>query len=101
MMDWSEGMADHSREYQKVFLRYALHMFRQSMLRNYTEDQLTNVSKEESEFLGKFSRFITGNNIEDFMSDFNGAHYHIERNANPKILFTHLCFQVMRHIHKA
>jgi DNA polymerase-3 subunit delta' len=101
MMTWAESTAEHSREYQKVFLKYALHMFRQSMLRNYTEDTLTNVSTEEGAFLEKFSQFISGNNILDFMATFDDAYYHIERNANPKILFTQLCFQVMRYIHHA
>ena len=101
MMGWAESIAEQSNEFQKVFLKYALHMFRQSMLRNYTEDTLTRVSQEESEFLDKFARFISGNNIHDFMETFNDAHYHIERNANSKILFMNLCFQVMRYIHKA
>lgn len=101
MMSWAETIAEKSNEFQKVFLLYAIHMFRQSMLRNYTEDVLTRVSDEESAFLDRFSRFITGNNIQDFMATFNDAHYHIERNANSKILFMNLCFQVMRYIHKA
>lgn len=101
MIEWAESISGNSREYQKVFLKYALHMFRQSMLRNYTDDTLTNVSSEEARFLQKFSQFISGNNILDFIKTFDDGHYHIERNANPKILFTQLCFQVMRYIHHA
>lgn len=101
MMSWAESVAEKNTEEQKIFLRYALYMFRQSMLKNYTEDVLTRVSEEESTFLDRFSRFITGNNIHDFMTTFNDAHYHLERNANSKILFMNLCFQVMRYIHKA
>lgn len=101
MMDWSEDVSKESRSAQKTFLKYALHMFRQSMLRNYTEDHLTRVSEDEDAFLEKFSKFISGNNVFDFMQSFNDAHYHIERNANPKILFMNLCFQVMRYIHAA
>lgn len=101
MMQWSEDIAGSSREQQKIFLKYCLHMFRQSMLRNYTEDTLTRVSEEEDNFLEKFARFISGNNIFDFMTSFNDAHYHIERNGNPKILFMNLCFNVMRYIHAA
>lgn len=100
MIEWSEKITEHSKEFQKQFLKYALHMFRQSMLKNY-EDTLTKVSDEEGKFLEKFSQFITGNNIMDFMEMFNTSHYQIERNANVKILFTNLCFQVMRYIHKA
>lgn len=101
MMAWSEELSAESKGQQQAFLKYALHMFRQSMLRNYTEDHLTRVSSEEDAFLEKFARFITGNNVFDFMKTFNDAHYHIERNANPKILFMNLCFQVMRYIHAA
>ncbi len=101
MMSWADEVAGIGREGQKVFLEYALHMIRQSILKNYTDEQLTRVSEEESAFLKNFSRFITGNNITDFMNIFSEAHYHIERNANPKILFTHLCFRTMRFIHFA
>jgi DNA polymerase III subunit delta' len=101
MMDWSEEVAQKSREFQKVFLKYSLHMFRQSLLKNYTDDTLIRVSSEEADFLEKFAKFITGNNIQSFLETFSDAHYHIERNANPKILFTQLCFEVMRYIHKA
>jgi len=101
MMDWGDSISSKSKEGQKEFLKYALHMFRQSILRNYTEDHLTRVSEDEDGFLGNFSKFITGNNIQDFFKSFNDAHYYLERNANSKILFTNLCFQVMRFIHAA
>ena len=101
MMDWAESAATLTKEKQKIFIRYALHMFRQSMLKNYTQDQLTKVSEEENQFLKNFAKFITGNNVFDFMETFNEAHYHIERNANAKLLFTNICFKVMRYIHVA
>ena len=101
MLDWAEGVGSLGKEKQKTFLKYALHMFRQSLLRNYTDNQLTKTSKEEDDFLKNFAKFITGNNITGFMENFNEAHYHIDRNANAKILFTELCFKVMRYIHFA
>lgn len=101
MMDWADTISTESRAFQKEFLSYSLHMFRQSILKNYTEDVLTSVSEEEGSFLKNFSRFITGNNLQDFMKSFNDAHYYIDRNANPKILFTNICFEVMRYIHRA
>ncbi len=101
MLDWAEEISGIGKERQKTFLKYALHMFRQSLLRNYTENQLTKTSAEEEAFLKNFSKFITGNNIHGFMENFNDAVYHIDRNANPKILFTELCFKVMRFIHFA
>lgn len=101
MLNWADKMGAQSRENQKTFLKYALHMFRQSMLKNYTEDILLRVSDDESGFLKNFSKFISGNNIQDFMKTFNDGHYYIERNAHSKLLFTNICFQVMRYIHVA
>jgi DNA polymerase-3 subunit delta' len=101
MLDWAEKIAIFTRDQQKIFLNYSLHMFRQSLLRNYTENQLTKISEEEDAFLKNFAKFITGNNIHDFMKTFNDANYHIDRNAYSKLLFTNLCFNVMRYIHFA
>jgi DNA polymerase-3 subunit delta' len=101
MLDWAEEIGVFGKEYQKGYLTYALHMFRQSMLRNYTNDQLTQVSSDEASFLTNFSRFISGKNLMDFNTAFNSAHFHVDRNASPKILFTELCFKVMRYIHFA
>jgi DNA polymerase-3 subunit delta' len=101
MLDWTEEIGQLSREGQKHFSLYALHMIRQSILKNYTDNMLMRVSKEEGEFLSKFSRFISNNNVIDFMEIFDDAYYHLERNAAPKLLFTQVCFQVMRFIHKA
>lgn len=101
MLDWSEKMGGSEKGMQSAFLLYSIHMFRQSILKNYTDDELYRVSASEEEFLKNFARFITGNNIQDFANEFSQAHYYLERNANPRIVFTELCFQVMRFIHVA
>ncbi len=101
MLEWSEKVNTHNKEAQKAFLKYALHMFRQSMLKNYTDDQLTRVSSLEDDFLKNFSKFITGNNILPLMELFDKSYYELERNANSKILFTTVCFNVMRYLHAA
>lgn len=101
MLDWSDKIGSESRERQKHFIEYCLHMFRQSLLKNYTEEVLLRVSADEADFLKNFARFITGNNIVAFNTTFNDAHYHIDRNANPKLVFTNVCFNVMRYIHVA
>jgi DNA polymerase-3 subunit delta' len=101
MMGWAEKMAKKGKGDQKGFVKYALFMIRQSLMKNYTEDQLTNASPEELGFLDKFSRFITANNVLDFSSLFDKAHYSLDRNAHAKILFTTVTFEVMRYIHKA
>jgi len=101
MLDWAQNMATKGRQTQKQFLDYSLHLIRQSLLKNYTSGELTRVSEKEDEFLKKFAKFITGNNIFDFLKQFSDAYYYIDRNANAKILFTQLTFDTMRYIHFA
>ncbi len=101
MLDWADKIASEPKERQKFFIVYSLHMFRQSILANYIGPEMMRVSEEEENFLKNFAPFISGNNIREFQETFDNAHYHIDRNANSKILFTQLCFQTMRYIHAA
>tara|TARA_Y100001978_G_scaffold199645_1_gene214356 strand:+ start:1654 stop:2772 length:1119 start_codon:yes stop_codon:yes gene_type:complete len=101
MMNWADQMAQTGKERQKIFLLYTSHMLRQSIIKNYAGNQNIKVSEDEFNFLDKFSPFINGKNIRDFMKSIDEAYYQLERNANAKILFTLLCFQSMRMLHKA
>lgn len=103
MLDWVDLISNKpfSKNHQKQFLLYSIQMLRQSILKNYTGDQLLNVNEEEAKFLVNFAKFITGNNIFEFIELFDQAYYHLDRNANAKILFNDLCFNVMRYIRKA
>ncbi len=101
MMKWADEMSRESKERQKLFLSYCLHMFRFSILTNYLGIEFVNASEAEIKFLKNFAPFISGNNIREFIKTFNDGFYHLERNAQSKILFTQLCFQTMRYIHVA
>ena len=101
MMNWAEQMSKLGRAQQKYFIKYALYMVRQSLIQNYTEGQLSKTSPEEAQFLSKFAKFITGNNVMQFNKLFNDAHYNIERNAYGRLTFTNITFEVMRYIHRA
>lgn len=93
IMAWIDEISQAGRERQKNFLNYALHIMRESMILNYADSSLTKLGAEEQGFVNKFSPFIHANNIERFIEELNKAHYHMERNANPKILFMDLSFK--------
>ena len=65
-----------------------------SFVGHYSEGQLLTLTNEQQNFLNKFSMFIHHNNILDFHEHFNKAHYHLERNANPKVLFLDLSLKI-------
>lgn len=101
MLDWAEESSSLSKEKGKLFILYVLHMLRQSMIMNYLGPDHVAITKEEINFIEKFSPFINGKNIQSFMKSMDDAYYYLSRNANSKILFTQLSFQSMRYLHRA
>ena len=95
---WSEEIAKTSfgREKQKQFLQYALHVFRESLIKNYGNSEMERIANHEEGFLSKFSPYIHGANCIQIIKLFNDSSYHIERNANPKILFLDLSLKLTK-----
>lgn len=93
VMTWIDEIATAGRERQKNFLLYALRIMRESLILNHGDENLVKLGDEEIGFVKKFSPFIHKNNIERFIDELSSAHFHMERNANPKILFMDLAFK--------
>lgn len=101
LISWSEEVAKTGRETQKQFLHYCLEMFRQAMMLNYSVPQLVYVESQIDGFsLDKFAPFVHENNILDIHNELQDAIYHIERNANSKIVLTDLSIKLTRLLHK-
>ncbi len=90
-IDWINEFAKQKKDKQKQFVQFALSMFRETINKNFGAPQL-NISSDNP-FIEKFSKFITLNNYEKLVDEFNSAYSHIERNANIKILFMDLCLK--------
>ncbi len=90
----TQELADTSREEQKLFLQNGLHILRECLMINYADRTMIRFEGEELEAFKKFSPFVSQNNSERFVEEFNKAHFHLERNANFKILFADLSFKV-------
>ena len=87
------------RENQKIFFNYALKIIRNTSLINHGNDKLMKLTEEEADFVSNFSKVITAHRAPAFSEELNKAVFHIERNANPKVLFMDLSFklnQIMR-----
>jgi len=96
LIKFSEDLAKIGREQQKQFLNYALHIFRESLIKNYGDNSLNRVSESENQFLAKFAPYIHGANCIDIIELFNQAIYHVERNANPKVLFLDVSLKITK-----
>jgi DNA polymerase III subunit delta' len=94
--DFVDTIADRPREKQKVFLRTSLQIVRECLMVNYGHHSMIRMEGEELESFKRFAPFVNKNNAEDFARQLSEAHFHLERNANTKILFTDLSFTINR-----
>ena len=70
------------------------------MLLNYEVKNLISLKINDDSFsLKKFSAFIDGLNIEKISEEIEKAIFHIERNANAKIVLTDLSIKLTRLLH--
>ncbi len=101
LISWSEKLAGSGRETQKQFLEFALETFRQALWINYQNQKLAFYDFKPNNFdLNKLAPFIHANNIENIYESLTNALYHIERNANPKLIFLDLSINLTKFIHK-
>ncbi len=90
-----EELSKLGRENQKSFLLYAINMMRQAVLFKADMLQMIHLPAGESEFVQKFGKRYQLGQVEETVHLLEEAHYHIERNANPKILFLDLSLQLV------
>ncbi len=96
-----DEFAGQSRETQKMYLEHAQSVARECLIINYAERSLIRMEGKELEDLKRFAPFIHIDNAESFVEELNFASYHLERNANSRILFTDLSFKIHRLIYSA
>ncbi len=100
LVQWSESVAKSGREEQKSFLFYVSNVMRDALLKNYGIDSIMKMTINQKNFtMEKFAPFIHADNCMDIIDELNMAQLHIERNANPKILFLDTSFKIARLLH--
>jgi DNA polymerase III subunit delta' len=92
---FAEEMSKSSRESQKSLLSYALRTARHCLLVNYNMSQMVKLESDEKQFVQQLSPFINPANGDVFAQEFNSAIFHLERNANSKILFMDLSLKMV------
>lgn len=98
---WARNIASWNREKQKHFLGYCAEMFRLALMQNYDLQELVYCKIEMNRFNWEaFSGFVHGMNIEDILDEISTAQYHLERNANSKIVWTDMGIKLSRYIHR-
>ena len=96
IIDFVEVLAKLGRENQKNFLRYGLNLIRESVMILSGAQELVHLPEAEFQFISNFSKVMSLAKAEALLNEMDKAHYHIERNANPKILFLDVSLQFVK-----
>ena len=85
------GMAEEfqklGRENQKELLSYSLGLLRKVLLFGIDPKFVPYLAIGEQQFVTGFAKFVTPRNADLLTKELTDAHYHIERNANAKMVF--------------
>ncbi len=96
---WIAGIIKTGREKQKLFLASGQAILRECLAFKYLGQEALRREGDEAKFIRDFSGAITDRFVPEANKLLNEASYHIERNANPNILFMDLSlklFQLLR-----
>ena len=107
-VSWTEFFGKLDKESQKSFLQYGLSMMREALMMQVVTqgtssekaEKLVRIYGEEHTFVSNFSKIMSWEKIEQATQLLNEAYYHLERNANPKILFLDLSLKISELIKK-
>ena len=83
----SEEFQKLGRENQKELLSYSLGVLRKVLLFGIDPKFVPHLATSEQQFVTGFARFVTPRNADLLTKELTDAHYHIERNANAKMVF--------------
>lgn len=98
---WARNIATWNREKQKNFLDYCAEMFRLALLQNYQLPDMVYKKIEVNNFRwADFSTFINGGNIDSILTELSEAGYHLQRNANARVVWTDLGIKLSRYLHR-
>ena len=99
MMKFVEALAKYGREGQKNFIRYGISYIREICLMLSGADNLVHLPAAEKETAKKMAGVMSLDMAEAIGEVLEKAHYAVERNANPKILFLDVSLQIIKILH--
>lgn len=88
-------LAGLGRENQKSFLRYTLSMMRAAVMEKSGVGAIQPLSGRAKEFVQKFSAIYSLQQLEEMIGRLEESIFHIERNANAKLLFLDLSLRLV------
>ena len=82
------------KEFQKGLLNTGSKVMRDTLIHQYEVTELERIPDAEKGFVANFGKVFNAEKIAEAVPKIEEASYHIERNANPKILFLDLSLAI-------
>ena len=96
VIGFTDQLAKLGRENQKNFLKYGISFIRECCLLLAGAGNLVHLPSAELETAQKMIGVMNMAQAEAISAELEKAHYHVERNANPKILFLDVSLQIIK-----
>ncbi len=96
VLTFVDQFAKMGRENQKNFLRYGISFIRECCLLMAGAGNLVHLPAKELETAQKMTNVLSIEKSQYISDELEKAHYHVERNANPKILFLDVSLQIIK-----
>ena len=96
IFEFVEEVSKIGRESQKNLLKYGINIIRECIMVLSNTNELVHLPTAELDFVNNFSKHLDFAKAEALINEMDKAHYHIERNANPKILFLDVSLQFVK-----
>lgn len=94
LVGWADRFQKLNKVSQQSLLQYGLNMLRETLVAHFTEGNLIRLRGEELDFIKNFSKVMQPDKLEKVVRKMNDSYYHLERNANAKILFLDLSLAI-------
>ncbi|WP_183568671.1 ATP-binding protein [Mucilaginibacter sp. SP1R1] len=96
VLTFVDQFAKMGRENQKNFVRYGISFIRECCLLMAGAGNLVHLPAKELETAQKMTNVLDISKAQYISTELEKAHYHVERNANPKILFLDVSLQIIK-----
>lgn len=94
ILEFAETLSKESKEFQKLYLSFALQKVRDSLLFSFNTPELAIVTEEERLFQEKFSKFIHLRGIDEISKLVDDSLFYIGRNANAQLTLIVLSLRI-------
>ena len=96
IFEMSAEFSSFGREKQKHLLTESARKLMNTFQLGLKTKEIKFYNPEDDKFFSKFAAYVTSKNLDFFCKSIDEAIFHIERNGNPKLIFTDLSFDIGR-----